>query len=152
MSKSKVVVRSYKSSRGPRPKQLPVAVSSLRWALVRRLLLAVPVGLFLGGMLTTALNLETADPSGDAGMLAGLALSFALFLTVLWLLGRSRRKSFVASGGDPQAAGVLLFGVLTPRRRSSTANGQGYGGDGGYSSGGDSSGDCGGGDGGGGCD
>lgn len=152
MSKSKVVVRSYKSSRGPRPKQLPVAVSSLRWALVRRLLLALPVGLFLGGMLSTALNLETADPSGDAVMLAGLALSFALFLTVLWLLGRSRRKAFAASGGDPLAAGVLLFGVLTPRRMSSKSQSQGYGGDSGYSSGGDSSGGCGGGDGGGGCD
>ena len=149
MSKPKLVVRSYKGTRGPRPKQLPVAVASLRWALVRRLLLAVPVGLFLGGMLSTALNLETADPSGDTAMLAGLALSFILFLTVLWLLGRSRRDAFAASGGDPQAAGVLLFGVLTPRRRNSTSHSQGYGGDGGYSSGGD----CGGGDGGGGgCD
>ena len=76
MSKSKMVVRSYKSTRGPRPKQLPVAVSSLRWALARRLLLAIPAGVFLGGMLTTALNLETADPSGDAAMLAGLAAIF----------------------------------------------------------------------------
>ena len=149
MSKSKMEVRSYKSTRGPQPKQLSVAVSSLRWALVRRLLLAMPVGVFLGGMLTTAFNLETADPSGDAAMLAGVALSLALFLTVLWLLGRSRRKAFAASGGDPQAAGVLLFGVLTPRRRNSKSHSQG---DGGYSSGGDSAGDCGGGDGGGGCD
>ncbi|MGP4033975.1 hypothetical protein [Pseudarthrobacter sp. 1C304] len=153
MTRSKIAVRRTQGTKRRRPKKLPVSVAGLRWALVRRLLVAVPVGLFLGGMVATAFGLESADPATEAALLYGMAFSTASFLAVTWLLGRSRRAAFAADGGDPRAAGVLLFGVLTPRRRDSGRRNNGYGGDGGYSGGGDSSGDCGGGDGGGGgCD
>ncbi|MCY1232826.1 hypothetical protein D9M72_453410 [compost metagenome] len=67
-----------------------------------------------------------------------------------------RRAAFAASGGDPQAAGVLLFGVMKPRSRangsrSGGSGDNGYFGDGDSSDGGDG-GDGGGGDGGGGGD
>ncbi|KUM41092.1 hypothetical protein [Arthrobacter sp. EPSL27] len=153
MTKSKIVVRRTKGSKRRPPRKLPVSVASLRWALVRRLLVAVPAGLFLGGMVATASGLESADAATEAALLYGLAFSITLFLAVTWLLGRHRRAAFAAAGGDPHAAGVLLFGVLTPRRRNPGQRGHGHGGDGGYSAGGDSSGDCGGRDGGGGgCD
>ena len=148
MTRSKIAVRSTRRPRGRHPKKLPVAVASLRWALLRRLLLALLVGLIIGGMLSNAFDLEPSDPGAEVAMLGGTTLSFTLFLMVTWLLGRSRRTAFAASGGDPGAAGVLLFGVLTPRRRASAAQGSAFG-DGGHSSGAD----CGGGDGGGGgCD
>lgn len=138
-----------RSAKSRHRRKLPVAVSSLRWALVRRLLLALPVGMIIGGMLSNAFHREPGDPGTEVAALGGTTLSVVLFLTVIWLLGRSRRSAFAASGGDPKATGVLLFGVLTPRRRTSASQGSASG-DGGYSSGGD----CGGGDGGGGggCD
>ena len=147
MTRPKTAVRSTKRTKGRHPRELPVAVASLRWALLRRLLLAVPVGLVTGGMLSNAFNLEPGDPGTEVATLGGTALSLALFITVTWLLGRTRRSAFAAAGGDPKAAGALLFGVLKPRRRTSASQGSTFGG-------GDSSGgDCGGGDGGGGgCD
>lgn len=153
MTKSKIAVRGTKGTKRRRPRKLPVSVASLRWALVRRLLVAVPAGLFLGGMVATAFGLESTDPATEAALLYGMALSIAAFLAVTWMLGRSRRTAFAAAGGDPRATGVLLFGVLAPRRRDSGRTNYGNGGDGGFSGGGGSSGDCGGGDGGGGgCD
>ena len=147
MTRPKTAVRSAKRTRGRHPRELPVALASLRWALLRRLLLAVAVGLVIGGMLSNAFTLEPGDPGTEVATLGGITLSVALFLAVTWLLGRSRRSDFAAAGGDPQAASALLFGVLTPRRRTSASQGSAFGG-------GDSSGgDCGGGDGGGGgCD
>lgn len=122
-----------------------MAVASLRWALLRRLLLAIPVGLVVGGMLSNAFKLEPGDPVTEMATLGGITLALALFLTVTWLSGRSRRSAFAAAGGDPKTAGALLFGVLTPRSRTSKSRGSSFGG-------GDiSGGDCGGGDGGG-CD
>lgn len=145
MTRPKTAARGTKRTRGRHPRQLPVAVASLRWALLRRLLLAIAVGLVVGGMLSNAFTLEPGDPGTEMAALGGITLSLALFLTVTWLFGRSRRSAFAAAGGDPEAAGALLFGVLTPRRRTSESRGSSFGG--GDFSGGDSSGgDCGGGD------
>jgi hypothetical protein len=145
MARSKIAVRSGKGTRSRRCKKLPVPVSRLRWALARRLIFAVPVGLIIGGKLIHAFNVDESDSGTAAAMLGGMGLSFALFLGIIWLLGRSRRAAFQASGGDPNVTGVLLFGAMAPRT-ANTGSG-GYHGDGGSSSGGD-----GGGDGGGGCD
>ncbi|XAS65916.1 hypothetical protein VUN84_11980 [Micrococcaceae bacterium Sec5.8] len=155
MTKPKIAVRSGKGTRNRRFKKLPVPVSSLRWALMRRLIFAVPVGFFFGGKLINAFNTDESGSGTMAAMGGGMGLSFALFLGIIWLLGRSRRSAFAASGGDPNATSVLLFGVLAPRTANTGPGG--YHGDGGSSSGGDSgcgdSGcDGGGGDGGGGCD
>ena len=152
MARSQITVRSGKGSRSRRFKKLPVPVSSLRWALGRRLIFAVPVGLFFGGKLMDAFNADESDSGTMAAVAAGMGLSFVLFLGIIWLLGRSRRAAFAASGGDPAAAGVLLFGAMAPRtvnKRSGGSHGDG----GGFASGGDGGcGDGGGGDGGGGCD
>jgi hypothetical protein len=64
---------------------LHVPVSGLRWALVRRLLLAIPIGLFLGGILINAFGVGTA-----AAMIGGLVFSFAVFLGTIGLVGRRR--------------------------------------------------------------
>ena len=135
MTKSKIVVRRTKGSKRRPPRKLPVSVASLRWALVRRLLVAVPAGLFLGGMVATASGLESADAATEAALLYGLAFSITLFLAVTWLLGRHRRAAFAAAGGDPHAAGGLLAaqrvgegpeaelrgGVARPRRSGAEA-------------------------------
>lgn len=117
---------------------------------MRRLIFAVPVGLFFGGKLMDAFNTDESRPGTLAAVAAGMGLSFALFLGIIGLLGRSRRAAFAASGGDPDAVGVLLFGAMAPRA-GNTGSGGFYGDGGGSTSGGD--GGCGdGGDGGGGCD
>lgn len=151
MARSKIAVRSGKGTRRRRFKKLPVPVSKLRWALVRRLIFAVPVGLFFGGKLMDAFNTDESGPGTMAAVAAGIGLSFVLFLGIIWLLGRSRRAAFAASGGDPAAVGVLLFGAMAPRTANkgsggshSDGGGSASGGDGGCGDGGDG--------GGGGCD
>ena len=152
MARSKIAVRSGKGTRRRRLKKLPVPLSKLRWALVRRLVFAVPVGFFFGGKLMNAFNIDESGSGTMAAVVAGLGLSFALFLGIIWLLGRSRRAAFAASGGDPSAAGVLLFGAMAPRTANRGSGGS-HGDGGGSASGGDGGcGDGGGGDGGGGCD
>ncbi|MCU1522917.1 MAG: hypothetical protein JWN19_3302 [Arthrobacter sp.] len=99
---------------------LHVPVSGLRWALVRRLLLAIPIGLFLGGILINAFGVGTA-----AAMIGGLVFSFAVFLGTIGLVGRRRRAVLEADGGEADAIGVLLLGVMV----SETGNN----GDGGHS-------------------
>jgi hypothetical protein len=124
---------------------------------VRRLAFAVPVGLLFSVMLTDIFGTEGSDPVNLGEKVAGIGLSLALFLGIIWGNGRQNRAAFAKSGGDPLAAGVLLFGVLPTRRRGTGSGGdQSFGSSG---SGGDSSGGCdsGGGDGGsggdgGGCD
>ena len=146
MARSTIKPRGSKRSRRPlRLKKLPVPVSSLRWALVRRLVFAVPVGWLLGGMLINAYHVDGSASGFAAAMLGGMGLSFALFLAIIWLLGRSRRAAFAAGGGDPNAAGVLLFGAMAPLTHESGSGG--HHGDGGFSWGwgGDSGGDGGGG-------
>ena len=150
MAKSKIAVRRGKGTRSRRFKKLPVPVSSLRWALARRLIFAVPVGFFFGGKLINAFNTDESGSGTTAAMVGGMGLSFALFLGIIWLLGRSRRAAFAASGGDPNATSVLLFGALAPRTANTGPSG--HHGDGGSGSGGDSGCGDGGGDGGGGCD
>ena len=150
MSRSKIAVRSGKGTRSRRFKKLPVPVSSLRWALARRLIFAVAVGLFFGGKLINAFNTDESGSGSTAAMAGGMGLSFALFLGIIWLQGRHRRAAFAASGGDPKATGVLLFGAMAPRTANTGSGGyHGYGDSG---SGGDCGGGDGGGDGGGGCD
>lgn len=96
------------------PTTHPVPVPSLRWALARRLGFAVPLGLLFGVMLINGLRVN--DPGHAATALAGgMGLSFALFLGIIWLVGRRRRTLFAASGGDPEAVGVLLFGAMAPK-------------------------------------
>lgn len=147
MARSKISVRSGKGTRSRRFKKLPVPVSKLRWALARRLIFAVPVGLFFGGKLMDTFNTGTM-----AAVAAGMGLSFVLFLGIIWLLGRSRRAAFAATGGDPDAAGVLLFGAMAPGSANKGSGGS-HGDGGGSASGGDGGcSDGGGGDGGGGCD
>jgi uncharacterized membrane protein YgcG len=144
MAGSKIAARGMRLvTRNRRLKPLPVSKTKLRWRLALRLLLAVPVGLFFGGFFVGAFGLED-DADAAAAVYCGLALSFALFLFITWRLGVSRRAAFAGAGGDPDAAGVLLFGVMKRRSRSGDSSSGGYYGDGG------SSGDCGGGDGGGG--
>ena len=146
MARSMISPRSGKGTRSRRFKKLPVPVSKLRWALVRRLVFAVPVGFFVGGKLNSALNTDESGSRTAAAILVGMGLSFALFLAIIWLLGRSRRAAFVASGGDPNATGVLLFGVMAPRNPNTRSRGH-------HGDGGSGGGDSGGGDGGGGgCD
>ncbi|MET4137514.1 hypothetical protein [Pseudarthrobacter sp. PvP090] len=152
MARSKIAVRSGKGTRSRRFKKLPVPVSKLRWALARRLLFAVPVGLFFGGKLMDAFNTDESGSGTMAAVVAGMGLSLVLFLGIIWLLGRRRRAAFAASGGDPDAAGVLLFGAMAPRSTNKGSGGS-HGDGGGSASGGDSG--CGGGGGGGdggGCD
>ena len=93
--------------------KLPVPVSSLRWALVRRLFFAVPLGLLFGVMLFN--GFKQKDSATAAAMAGGLGLSFSLFLGIIWTVGRRRRALFAACGGDPDAAGVLLFGAMAPK-------------------------------------
>ena len=150
MAKSTIAVRRGKGTRSRRFKKLPVPVSSLRWALARRLIFAVPVGFFFGGKLINAFNTDESGSGTTAAMVGGMGLSFALFLGIIWLLGRTRRATFAASGGDPNATGVLLFGAMAPRTTNTGPGG--YHGDGGSGSGGDGGCGDGGGDGGGGCD
>ncbi|WP_160664187.1 hypothetical protein [Pseudarthrobacter sp. ATCC 49987] len=159
MTRSKIAPRTGRAIRSRRFRKLPVPVSTLRWALIRRLSFAVPVGLFLGWRLNRAFNTEESGSGTAAAIFVGLGLSFALFLGIIWLLGRSRRAAFLASGGVPNATGVLLFGVMvarTPKTRPGRRHGDGgsgWRGDGGGGGGSDGS-DCGSGDGGGGggCD
>lgn len=145
MANSKVTSARGGATTDYRPEELPVPLASLRWTLTRRLLLAIPVGLFFAGLLL--------EPLGDSdfgtlrAILVGQAAAFALVLTLVWLAGRRRRTAFAASGGDPNAAGILLFGVLPPRTRRARRPES----DGGFYGGGSGSGgDCSGGDGGGG--
>lgn len=114
------------------------------WRLILRLLTAFPVGLLFGAAVIAALRLE--DSAARAATFSGVALSYAVFIFTIWRAGIKRRGAFAAAGGDPQAAGVLLFGVMTPRKRSGGSDGSGAGG---YYGDGDNSSD-GGGDGGGG--
>lgn len=93
--------------------KLPVPVSRLRWALVCRLFFAIPLGLLFGVMLFNGFQLN--DSATAAAMAGGAGLSFSLFLGIIWLVGRRRRALFAASGGDPDAAGVLLFGAMAPK-------------------------------------
>ncbi|WCI09490.1 hypothetical protein PJ267_07775 [Arthrobacter sp. OVS8] len=93
---------------------LPVPVSSLRWALVRRLIFAIPFGLLFGVMLINGLKLNDSGHATTA-LAGGMGLSFAVFLGIIWLVGRRRRTLFAASGGDPEAVGVLLFGAMAPK-------------------------------------
>ncbi|MDR6507983.1 hypothetical protein [Arthrobacter oryzae] len=119
------------------------------WRLILRLLTAFPVGLLFGAALIAALGLE--DSAARAATFSGVAFSYAVFLFTIWRAGIKRQAAFAAAGGDPQAAGVLLFGVMTPRRRFVGSDGSGSGGyygDGDNSS--DGGGSGGGGDGGGG--
>lgn len=152
MTTSKIAVPRGKSKRRRRIRELPVSVSRLRWALLRRLVFVVPVGLLFSVMLTHVFNTEGSDSGNTAEKIAGIGLSLALFLGIIWGNGRQNRAAFAKSGGDPNAAGVLLFGVM-PTRGTSTGSGgdQSFSGS---SSGGDSDGGCdsSGGDGGGGCD
>ncbi|MCU1532702.1 MAG: hypothetical protein JWO49_2273 [Arthrobacter sp.] len=142
MAKSKIAARGVRRGTGSgRLKPLPVSKTRLRWRLALRLLLAVPVGLVLGGFILGAFGLEDDAGAAWAGF-CGLVLSFAVFLFTIRRLGVSRRAAFAGAGGDPEAAGVLLFGVMKPRSRSRDSGSGGYYGDGG------SPGDCGGGDGG----
>jgi hypothetical protein len=141
-------------TRNPGTAPLPVPKARLRGRLILRLLLAFPAGLILAAMVIAAFGLELS--AARTATYSGLALSYALFLFVTWRLGVMRRAAFAASGGDPQAAGVLLFGVMKPRSRangsrSGGSGDNGYFGDGDSSDGGDG-GDGGGGDGGGGGD
>lgn len=158
MTRSKIAPRTGSAIRSRRFRKLPVPVSTLRWALIRRLSFAVPVGLFLGWRLNRAFNTEESGSGTAAAIFVGLGLSFALFLGIIWLLGRRRRAAFLASGGAPNATGVLLFGVMparTPKNRPGRRHsdgGSGWGGDGGGTGAGSGGSDCGGGDGGGGCD
>jgi uncharacterized membrane protein YgcG len=149
MARSKIAVPRGKGARRRRLKELPVPVSKLRWALVRRLIFAIPVGFFFGGKLMSAFPPAESGSVTLAAMAAGMGLSFLLFLGIIWLLGRSRRAAFAASGGDPDAAGVLLFGAMAPRSANTGSGGSSFDG-GGSASGGD--GGCGDGGGGGGCD
>lgn len=152
MATSKIAVSRSKGTRRRLPGELPVSVSKLRWALVRRLVFVVPVGLLFSVTLTHVFNTEGSGSGNPAEKIAGIGLSITLFFGIIWGNGRQNRAAFAKSGGDPNAAGVLLFGVMPTR-----GTGTGSGGDQGYSgssSGGDSFGGCdsGGGDGGGGCD
>ena len=96
------------------PTRLPVPVSRLRWALVRRLLFAVPLGLLFGVMLINGFKVNDSAPATAAAVAAGLGMSLTLFLRIIWLVGRRRQALFAAAGGDPDAAGVLLFGAMAP--------------------------------------
>ncbi|MEO3932526.1 hypothetical protein WMO79_06910 [Micrococcaceae bacterium Sec7.4] len=93
--------------------KLPVPVSRLRWALVRRLVFAIPLGLLIGVMLIN--GFKANESATVAAMAGGVGLAFSLFLGIIWLVGRRRRALFAASGGDPDAAGVLLFGAMAPK-------------------------------------
>lgn len=93
--------------------KLPVPVSRLRWALVRRLVFAIPLGLLFGVMLIN--GFKANESATAAAMAGGVGLAFSLFLGIIWLVGRRRRALFAASGGDPDAAGVLLFGAMAPK-------------------------------------
>ena len=97
----------------PATTKLPVPVFSLRWALARRLFFAVPLGLLFGVMLFNGFKLN--DSATAAAMAGGLGLSFSLTLGIIWIVGRRRRALFAACGGDPDAAGVLLFGAMAPK-------------------------------------
>ncbi|BCW66275.1 hypothetical protein NicSoilB4_10380 [Arthrobacter sp. NicSoilB4] len=95
--------------------KLPVPVSRLRWALVRRLFFAIPLGLLFGVMLFNGFTVDGSEPATTAAFAGGMGLSFSLFLGTIWIVGHRRRALFAASGGDPEAAGVLLFGAMAPR-------------------------------------
>ncbi|MET4587923.1 hypothetical protein ACVLB3_004251 [Pseudarthrobacter sp. PvP022] len=134
---------------------LPVSKARLRGRLILRLLLAFPAGLIIAAIVIAAFGLESS--AARTVTFSGLALSYAAFLFTTWRLGVRRRAAFAAAGGDPQAAGVLLFGVMKPRSRANGSRSgdsgfNGYFGDGDSSHGGGDSGggDSGGGDGGGG--
>jgi uncharacterized membrane protein YgcG len=150
MANSKVTAAKGRATPDHRPEELPVPLASLRWTLTRRLLLAIPVGLFLAGLLLDPLG--GSDFGTLRAILAGQAAAFAVVLTLVWLAGRRRRAAFAASGGDPNAAGILLFGVLPRRTRPAGRPGSdgGFYSGGGSGSGSGSGGDCSGGDGGGG--
>lgn len=95
--------------------ELPVPVSRLRWALVRRLSFAIPLGLLFGVMLFNGFKVNGSVPATAAAIAGGMGLSFTLFLGIIWTVGRRRRALFAACGGDPDAAGVLLFGAMAPK-------------------------------------
>jgi hypothetical protein len=140
MAKSTIAARGVHPETGRgHVKPLPLSKTRVRWRRALRLLLAVPVGFFIGGSIVSALGLDD-DADAAAAEYCGIALPFALFLVTIWCLGVSRRAAFAEVGGDPDAAGVLLFGVMKPRSRSGSSGSGGYYGDGG------SSGGCGGGD------
>lgn len=134
MAKPKTPTRRSRRGAGTgRLNPLPVSKARLVWRLILRLLTAFPVGLLFGAALIAALRLE--DSAARAATSSGIALSYALFLFTIWRAGPTRRAAFAAAGGDPKAAGVLLFGVMTPRKLSgdsrSDGSGSGGGGDGG---------------------
>ena len=137
-----------RGARSVRTTPLPVSKGRLRGRLILRLLLAFPAGLIFAAMVIAAFGLEFS--AARTATYLGLALSYALVLWTTWRAGVKRRAVFAASGGNPQAAGVLLFGVMKPRSRAtgSRSGGSGFNG---YFGDGDSS-DGGGGDGGGGGD
>jgi hypothetical protein len=138
MAKSKIAARGVRpETRKGRVKPLPVSKTRLRWRLALRLLLAVPVGLFIGGSIVSAFGLDD-DAGAAAAEYCGVALPFAPFLVTIWRLGGEPPAAFAEVGGDPDTACVLLFGVMKPRSRSGSS------GSGGYYGGCGSSGDCGG--------
>lgn len=123
---------------------LPVSMARLRGRLILRLLLAFPAGLIFAAMVIAAFGLEFS--AARTATYLGLVLSYALVLWTTWRVGVKRRAVFAATGGDPQAAGVLLFGVMKPRSRANGSRSSGSGFNGYLGDGdGDSSGDGGGG-------
>lgn len=101
------------SAGAPATSKLPVPVSRLRWALVRRLLFAIPLGLLFGVMLINGFKVNDSALAA-AAMAGGTGLSLSLFLGIIWLVGRRRQALFAAAGGDPDVVGVLLFGAMAP--------------------------------------
>jgi hypothetical protein len=98
MAKSKIAARGVRpETRKGRVKPLPVSKTRLRWRLALRLLLAVPVGLFIGGSIVSAFWLDDDADAAAAGY-CGIALPFALFLVTIWRLEVSRRAAFAEVG------------------------------------------------------
>jgi len=140
-------VMKARGTSNPSTALLPVSKARLRGRLILRLLLAFPAGLIIAAIVIAAFGLEFS--AARTVTFSGLALSYAVFLFTTWRLGVKRWAAFAAAGGDPQTAGVLLFGVIKPpsRANGSRSGLNWYFGDGDSSDGG---GDGGGGDGGGG--
>ena len=82
---------------------------------MRRLFFAIPLGLLFGVMLFNGFKVNESVPATAAAIAGGMGLSFSLFLGIIWTVGRRRRALFAACGGDPDAAGVLLFGAMAPK-------------------------------------
>ena len=90
-------------------------MSRLRWALVRRLVFAIPLGLLFGVMLVNGFEVNDPAFSITEALAGGTGFSLCLFLGIICVVGRRRRALFAASGGDPDAAGVLLFCAMAPQ-------------------------------------